>query len=158
MVGSTMMAMALSSDSAKLISPMAIGGMPMPIAPLAMPATMKAPAITSICSRVMRWGSCDEGFRQSVEGLPEPGADRVGLHHDLVLGAGDGEVLAVLQPAADRAMTRRFDQLVLGRRHQQHRQLDALEIARRQRRLHRAHRLADPADRRAAQRQPGVGL
>jgi hypothetical protein len=50
MVGSTMMAMALSSGTAKLISPMAIGGMPMPIAPLAIPATMKAPAITSICT------------------------------------------------------------------------------------------------------------
>src|SRR5207302_4934945 len=64
MVGSTIMAMALSSGRAKLISPMAIGGMPMPIAPLAMPATMKAPAITSICNKLMPRGSC--GVRKDL--------------------------------------------------------------------------------------------
>ena len=51
-VGMTMIASASPSGRASVIRPMAIGGRPIPIAPLAMPATMKAPATTSICSSV----------------------------------------------------------------------------------------------------------
>src|SRR5258708_38947191 len=49
MLGMSMRASASSGRTAKVISASAIGGRPMPIAPLAMPATMKAPAVTSIC-------------------------------------------------------------------------------------------------------------
>src|SRR5260370_33095177 len=49
MLGMTMRASASSGRTANVISASAIGGRPMPIAPLAKPATMKAPAITSIC-------------------------------------------------------------------------------------------------------------
>src|SRR5262249_25677681 len=140
MVGTIMMAMALSSGRAKLISPMAIGGMPMPIAPLAMPATIKAPAITSTCSKLIPPGlllSVDLRGKP-VERLPELRAQRVGLHHDLVLGAGHDDVLAVLEASDDGRVARDVDQLVLAGAHQQERQLDALEIARRQLGRHRA--------------------
>src|ERR1700730_5224243 len=53
MLGMTMRASASSGRTAKVISASAIGGRPIPIAPLAMPATMKAPAITSICVTVI---------------------------------------------------------------------------------------------------------
>src|SRR5260370_5735381 len=49
MLGMTMRASAPSGRTANVISASAIGGRPMRIAPLAIPATMKAPAITSIC-------------------------------------------------------------------------------------------------------------
>src|SRR5438128_1474326 len=51
--GMTISASASWSGSAKLMMPMAISGSPMPTAPLAMPATMKAPAATSICASVI---------------------------------------------------------------------------------------------------------
>src|SRR5260370_36681680 len=53
MLGMTMRASASSGRTANVISASAIGGRPMPIAPLAIPATMKAPAITSICVTVI---------------------------------------------------------------------------------------------------------
>ena len=46
---------------------MAIGGMPMPIAPLAKPATMNAIAITAICRR---------DIRQAAERRISPDGDR----------------------------------------------------------------------------------
>src|SRR3954471_22567881 len=106
MVGTTMMAIALSSGTAKLIRPIAIGGMPMPIAPLATPATTNATAIKAICvsdiyaasgnsgatrldrpRRPRRQGvSAEQRLDEAVELGPEAGADVVGLHHDLVPG------------------------------------------------------------------------
>src|SRR5260370_37265294 len=53
MLGMTMRASASSGRTANVISASAIGGRPIPIAPLAIPATMKAPAITSICVTVI---------------------------------------------------------------------------------------------------------
>src|ERR1700722_2911649 len=53
MLGMTIRASASSGRTANVISASAIGGSPIPIAPLATPATMKAPAITSICVTVI---------------------------------------------------------------------------------------------------------
>ena len=62
MVGRVMMASASPKGSESVITPMAIGGRPMPIAPLAMPARMKAPATTSICISVMApWAQAASG-------------------------------------------------------------------------------------------------
>ena len=47
-VGMVMIASASSSGTASVMSPTAIGGSPMPTAPLAMPAKMKAMKITRI--------------------------------------------------------------------------------------------------------------
>src|SRR3954463_15678541 len=98
MVGTTMMAIAFSSGTAKLINPIAIGGMPMPIAPLAMPATTNATAITAICRSDIQGISGEEGVYEAVELGPEASADIIGLHHDLVHGAVEGDESAVLHP------------------------------------------------------------
>src|SRR5215471_5334982 len=94
MLGTTISASASSRGMAKVMRARAIGGNPMPMAPLAMPATMKAPVTTSICRSVIR--SARDAFRQSVERLPEPGAQRIGLHHDLMACLGNHEALAAL--------------------------------------------------------------
>src|SRR5258708_22357024 len=116
MLGMSMRASASSGRTAKVINAKAIGGRPMPIAPLAMPATMKAPAITSICRTVVaedaRIPSCDRpseaasrshrhAFRHTIEGLPEADADRIGLHHDLLACADDDRVFGMAQARRD---------------------------------------------------------
>src|ERR1700745_1169299 len=75
-VGTTMIAIALSSGTPKLIRPMAIGGMPMPIAPLATPATTNAAAITAICSSDIYAASGGELAHQPGIGLAGRGGNR----------------------------------------------------------------------------------
>src|SRR6185312_15203031 len=76
MVGTTMMAIALSSGTAKLIRPIAIGGMPMPIAPLATPAMTNATAITAICSSDIYAASGREPAHRPGIGFADAGGNR----------------------------------------------------------------------------------
>src|SRR6476620_9071741 len=48
-------------------------------------------------------------FHEGVEQLPEPGTDVVRLHHDLVLGVGEDDVLGVGDARHDWSVTRRVD-------------------------------------------------
>ena len=74
-----------------------------------------------------------------------------------MLGAGDREVLAVLQSRRHRIVAAWIDQRILAGGDQDQGQLDSLEVARGHRRGHWADGLAAPAEGGAAQGKPGVG-